>query len=83
MNDGNVNSSPTASRMKAATLTLTIGIVFVAHARFRASQLTIQMMMASVDTPESLYRATPQGRKALSAAKDRVRELFGELIEGK
>ena len=30
-----------------------------------------------------LYRATPQGRKALAAAKDRVRELFGELIEGK
>lgn len=30
-----------------------------------------------------LYRATPQGRKALFAAKDRVRELFGELIEGK
>jgi DNA-binding PadR family transcriptional regulator len=30
-----------------------------------------------------LYRATPKGRKALAAAKDRVRELFGELIENR
>jgi len=30
-----------------------------------------------------VYRATPKGRKALAAAKHRVRELFGELIEGK
>ncbi|HXA66696.1 MAG TPA: PadR family transcriptional regulator [Bryobacteraceae bacterium] len=30
-----------------------------------------------------VYRATPKGRKALSAAKDKVRELFRELIEGK
>jgi PadR family transcriptional regulator PadR len=30
-----------------------------------------------------LYRETPMGRRALAAAKDRVRELFGELIEGK
>jgi DNA-binding PadR family transcriptional regulator len=30
-----------------------------------------------------VYRATPKGRKALAAAKDRVRELFGELIEAK
>lgn len=30
-----------------------------------------------------VYRATPLGRKALKAAKSRVRELFGELIEGK
>ncbi|MFL6446984.1 MAG: PadR family transcriptional regulator [Bryobacteraceae bacterium] len=30
-----------------------------------------------------LYRATPSGRKALKAAKQKVRELFGELIEGK
>ena len=29
-----------------------------------------------------LYRATPVGRQALSAAKARVRELFGELFEG-
>ncbi len=28
-----------------------------------------------------LYRATPAGRKALIAAKDKVRELFGELFE--
>ena len=30
-----------------------------------------------------LYRATPAGRKALDAAKGKVRELFRELIEGK
>ena len=30
-----------------------------------------------------VYRATPFGRKALSAAKSKVRELFRELIEGK
>jgi DNA-binding PadR family transcriptional regulator len=30
-----------------------------------------------------VYRATPTGRKALQAAKGKVRELFGELIEGK
>jgi PadR family transcriptional regulator, regulatory protein PadR len=29
------------------------------------------------------YRATPLGRKALAAAKSKVRELFHELIEGK
>jgi PadR family transcriptional regulator, regulatory protein PadR len=28
-----------------------------------------------------VYRATPQGRKALSAAKEKVLELFGELFE--
>jgi len=27
------------------------------------------------------YRATPMGRKALTAAKEKVRELFGELFE--
>jgi PadR family transcriptional regulator, regulatory protein PadR len=27
------------------------------------------------------YRATPKGRKALDAAKGKVRELFGELFE--
>ena len=30
-----------------------------------------------------IYRATAQGRKALDAAKLKVRELFHELIEGK
>lgn len=29
-----------------------------------------------------VYRATPLGRKALAAAKSKVRELFQELIEG-
>jgi PadR family transcriptional regulator PadR len=28
-----------------------------------------------------IYTATPFGRKALKAAKERVRELFGELLE--
>jgi DNA-binding PadR family transcriptional regulator len=28
-----------------------------------------------------VYRATPLGRKALAAAKEKVRELFGELFE--
>jgi PadR family transcriptional regulator, regulatory protein PadR len=30
----------------------------------------------------TVYRATPLGRKALAAAKHKVRELFHELIEG-
>jgi PadR family transcriptional regulator PadR len=34
-------------------------------------------------TVRRLYRATPAGCKALAAAKSKVRELFGELIEGK
>ena len=29
-----------------------------------------------------VYRATPKGRKALTAARDKVQELFGELFEG-
>lgn len=29
-----------------------------------------------------VYRATPRGRKALEAAKSKVREVFRELIEG-
>src|SRR5690349_18163613 len=29
-----------------------------------------------------LYRATPLGRRALKAAKNKVRELFHELVEG-
>ena len=29
-----------------------------------------------------VYRATPQGRRALAAAKIKVRELFHELFEG-
>ncbi|HZA53843.1 MAG TPA: PadR family transcriptional regulator [Candidatus Udaeobacter sp.] len=28
-----------------------------------------------------VYRATPLGRKALAAARDKVSELFGELLE--
>jgi DNA-binding PadR family transcriptional regulator len=30
-----------------------------------------------------VYRATPLGRKALAAAKKKVREFIGELFEGK
>jgi PadR family transcriptional regulator PadR len=30
-----------------------------------------------------VYRATPQGRKALAAVRSKVRELFRELVEGK
>jgi len=29
-----------------------------------------------------VYRATPMGKRALAAAKGKVRELFGELLEG-
>lgn len=32
-------------------------------------------------TERRVYRATPAGRKALIAAKAKVRELFGELFE--
>ena len=32
-------------------------------------------------TERRVYRATPAGRKALAAAKTKVRELFGELFE--
>jgi PadR family transcriptional regulator PadR len=32
-------------------------------------------------TDRRVYRATPAGRKALAAAKTKVRELFGELFE--
>jgi len=34
-------------------------------------------------TVRRVYRATTPGRRALAAAKNKVRELFGELIEGK
>jgi DNA-binding PadR family transcriptional regulator len=30
-----------------------------------------------------MFRATPAGRRALESAKQKVRELFGELIEDK
>jgi DNA-binding PadR family transcriptional regulator len=32
-------------------------------------------------TVRRLYRATPAGRRALSAAKIKVKELFGEIID--
>ncbi len=33
-------------------------------------------------TIRKVYAITPRGRRALAAARDKVRELFGELIEG-
>jgi PadR family transcriptional regulator PadR len=30
-----------------------------------------------------VYRATPRGRKALEAAKNKIRELFREVVEGR
>lgn len=33
-------------------------------------------------TTRRLYRATPLGREALELARGKVRELFGEMIEG-
>jgi PadR family transcriptional regulator PadR len=35
-----------------------------------------------VGTIRRVYRATPAGHRALKAAKEKVRELFGELFEG-
>lgn len=32
-------------------------------------------------TARRVYRATPLGRRALAAAREKVRELFGELFE--
>jgi len=32
-------------------------------------------------TLRRFYRATPAGKRALAAAKEKVRELFGELLE--
>lgn len=32
-------------------------------------------------TERRMYRATPSGRRALAAARDKVSELFGELLE--
>jgi len=34
-------------------------------------------------TARRLYKITPSGRRALKTARLRVRELFGEVIEGK
>jgi DNA-binding PadR family transcriptional regulator len=33
------------------------------------------------NTARRMYRATPLGRKILAAAKEKVTELFGELLE--
>ena len=30
-----------------------------------------------------VYRATARGRQALAGARDKIRELFGELLEGR
>lgn len=39
-------------------------------------------MQRSGKSLRRLYTATPMGRKALAASKNKVRELFHELIEG-
>jgi len=41
------------------------------------------MMQRDVNSRRKMYRATPLGRRALRAAKGKVRELFSELIEHK
>jgi DNA-binding PadR family transcriptional regulator len=41
-------------------------------------------LKSSIETrgrPRRVYRATARGRKALAAAREKVRELFGELFE--
>jgi DNA-binding PadR family transcriptional regulator len=41
------------------------------------------MEQRSGKSRRKVYRATPLGRSAFRAAKSKVRELFGELIEGR
>ena len=38
---------------------------------------------ASGRSRRKVYRATPRGKDALQAAKDKIRELFLEVVEGK
>ena len=38
-------------------------------------------LRSSVQRAGRIYRATPKGKKALAAAKEKVSELFGELFE--
>jgi len=69
----------------------------LAQHRYRISQGTLYPLLHSLEKKgylrsserrngkslRKVYRATPQGKKALLAAKSKVRELFRELIEGK
>ena len=69
----------------------------LAHHGYRMSPGTLYPMLHTVERKghlksrtkgvgrraRRLYRATKKGRDALAFAKDRVRELFGELIEGR
>lgn len=41
----------------------------------------LRSSIATRGRPRRVYRATARGRKALTAARDKVRELFGELFE--
>jgi len=50
------------------------------HGMERRGLLRSQMQ-ANSRRPRRIYMATANGRKALVAAKERVRELFGELFE--
>jgi len=40
-------------------------------------------MQRNGKSARKVYRATPLGRNALTAAKGKIRELFREVIEGK
>ena len=51
---GKVSSRPTISKANAIALTFPRATVFVPQRRARANHYTSQMMMASVDTPESV-----------------------------
>jgi DNA-binding PadR family transcriptional regulator len=52
------------------------------HALERKSYLKSRVEGSGKRAPR-YYRATAKGKKALAVAKDRVRELFGELVEGR
>jgi DNA-binding PadR family transcriptional regulator len=52
------------------------------HAMERKGYLK-SSLLGSGRRARRLYRATAKGRRSLASAKDRVRELFGELIEGR
>ncbi len=68
----------------------------LAHHGYRISPGTLYPLLHSLEkkgylrsseqvngkSRRKVYRATPLGRKSLAAAKNKVRELFHELVEG-
>jgi DNA-binding PadR family transcriptional regulator len=52
------------------------------HAMERKGYLK-SSLLGSGRRARRMYRATAKGRRSLAFAKDRVRELFGELVEGR